>query len=51
MYKMIEEAADDAFCIALSDRHSQREDKNTPGIPLEDFAAELGIVLGEDDED
>ena len=50
MYKMIDEAADDVFCIALAERHANREDKDEPGIPLEDLAAELGIVLGEDDE-
>jgi len=50
MYKMIDEAADDAFCIALSERHAKRDDKDDKGIPLEKFAAELGIVLGEEDE-
>ena len=51
MFKMIDEAADDAFCLALSDRHAAREDKDEPGIPIEALAQELGIVLGEDDED
>jgi len=51
MYKMIEDAIDDAFCLALAERHSQRPDKNEPGVLLENFASELGIVLGEDDAD
>ena len=51
MYKMIDEAADDAFCLALSDRHAARSDKDDPGIPIETLAAELGIALGEEDED
>ena len=46
----LEEAFDDAFRIALSERHAMRTDKDAPGIAIEDFAAELGIVLGEDDE-
>ena len=47
----LEEALDDAFCIALAERHELREDKDDPGILLEDFAAELGIVLGEEDDE
>ena len=46
----LEEVLDDAFCIALAERHGQRSDKDDPGIPIEDLAEELGIVLGEDDE-
>ena len=45
MYKMIDEAIDEAFCAAMSDRHSNREDKDEPGIPLEAFAEELGFTL------
>jgi len=50
MLKMIDEAADDAFCIALAERHDQREDKEESGIAIEEFAAQLGIMLGDDDE-
>jgi hypothetical protein len=46
-----EEELDMAFCVALAERHDKREDKDAPGIPIEDLATELGIVLGEDDED
>ena len=45
MFNMIEEAMDEAFCAAMSDRHASREDKNEPGIPLETFAAELGFTI------
>ena len=51
MYKMMDDAADDAFCIALAERHEMREDKDEPGISLDDFAAQLGVVLCEEDED
>jgi len=50
-YKMIDEMLDDAFCSALTERYDAREDKDEAGIPIEDLAAELGIVLGEEDED
>ena len=45
MFEIIEEAMDEAFCAAMSDRHANREDKNEPGIPLETFAAELGFTM------
>jgi len=48
--RLVEEALDDAFCISLAERHSLRPDKDEPGISLESFAAELGIVLGEEHE-
>jgi len=38
---MIDDAADDAFCLALAERHERRKDKNEPGIPIEELAAEL----------
>ena len=50
MLQMVDEAADDAFCLALAERHDRREDKDEPGIAIEDFAAQLGITLGYDDE-
>lgn len=48
IFKMVDEAADDAFCVALAERHEKREDKDEPGIPIEVLAAELGITLGDD---
>jgi len=50
-YQMIDEMLDDAFCIALAERYDAREDKGEPSIPIEALAEELGIVLGEEDED
>ena len=42
--KVIEEMADNAFCEALYKRYLNSPDKDD-FIPLEDFAAELGIKL------
>ena len=47
----LEEAMDDAFCIALAERYDARANKDERGIPIEDLAAELGIVLGDENED
>ena len=51
MYTMVEEAADDAFCVALAERHDKRKDKNAPGMDIEDFADMLGITLSDDGDD
>jgi len=40
----IDEVMDDAFCHALLERYERNPD-NEPGIPIEEFAAQLGIVL------
>jgi hypothetical protein len=48
--KELEEVLDEAFCAALADRHEAREDKDAPGVPIEELAAKLGISLDEDDE-
>jgi len=45
MYKMIDEAADMAFCVGLSERHELRDDKDEPGVPFEDFVKELGFTM------
>ena len=50
MYKMLNDAMDEAFCAAMSDRHAARSDKNEPGIPFGVFVSELGFTL-EDLED
>lgn len=49
MFKDIDEELDDAFCLALLERHEQIPDRDEPGIPIEEAAARLGIVLGEDE--
>jgi len=41
MLQMMDEAADDAFCLALAERHDQRDDKDEPGIAIEDFIKEI----------
>jgi len=51
MFKMIDDAADEAFCAALVDRHEARADKYEQGISIEDLAAELGITLDTKHED
>jgi len=51
MLKTFDEIYDEAFCIALAERSKASEDYDEPGVSIESFAAELGIVLGEDDED
>jgi hypothetical protein len=45
MFRMIDEAMDDAFCVALAERHAARPDCDEPGLPIEAFAAQLGVPL------
>ena len=45
MYRMLDEAMDEAFCAALSDRYAQREDKDEQGVPFEELVEELGFSL------
>ena len=47
MQKLFDEAADMAFCMGLSERHSQRADIDEPGVPFEDFVKELGFSMEE----
>jgi len=45
MYKMIDDVADMAFCIGLSERHDLRDDKDKPGTAFEDLVKELGFTM------
>ena len=47
MQKLLDEAADMAFCMDLSERHIQRVDKDEPGVPFEDVVKELGFSMEE----
>jgi hypothetical protein len=41
---LLEEAADDAYCLSLCDDYLSNPDKDE-AMPLEDFAKSLGIAL------
>jgi len=42
--KALDDAADDAFCVALHERYLANPDKGE-GTPIEEVAARLGVVL------
>ena len=50
MYKMIDEAADNAFCLALAERYEQNSDKDDQGTPIDELAKRWNIDLEADDE-
>ena len=43
-YKLIEESLDDAFCIALAERHENAIDKDAPTTPIEELAKNGGLI-------
>jgi hypothetical protein len=46
-YKIIEEAFDDAFCIALAERHKRNNPQFNKDdfMPIEEVAEKFGVIL------
>ena len=47
-YNMIEEAFDDAFCLALAEQYDRLADKNDKGTPIEELAEKWGVDIDSD---
>ena len=41
----LEDAEDNAFCLALDDAYEADPDNNGEGVPIEELAARLGVAL------
>ena len=50
MYKMLDDAMDEAFCMAMSNRHAQEPDAYEAGTSIEELAERWGIDLEADDD-
>jgi len=51
LYKMLDDAMDEAFCMAMSNRHAQRPDAYEAGATIEELAERWGIDLDSEDND
>jgi hypothetical protein len=47
-YKLIEEDADDNHCVSMY-RNAKNDPENAEGMSIEQFAAELGVNLNENE--